>query len=408
MIKQITIQHFFSFGQTPPVTLNNDTNILVGINGSGKSNFIKAIRLLYESIAGGGFLKLFSQKWGGFAAAVNFGHLEHDEILLRYEFDKDLLWKVMDNTGFKFKKNPIYEIRIHKRGSLGEYSLSEWLYTEGSNDKPGPFTFLSVNKGQGLISEDGKENAPASKINRIDALDKQELVLRQISDPDRFYPLYTLQRAIEQITIYDYFDSTFDSPVRQLSPYYSAERLLPDGRNLTFLLNYLNGNSTSAYDKIISELIGVNPHFRELVFSSPTAGKMLLSLKEKHIEKTITVEHISDGTLRFLLLSSIFYNPKRGSVICLDEPEIGLHPDMINAVCKGIKHAASSGSQMIVATHSPLLMNGFSLEDLRIFEKDKTNQTIVNNKSEEDFKGWEGDFLVGQMWLSGELGGVRW
>ncbi len=406
MIKQISIQHFFSFGSPAPIALNMDTNMLVGINGSGKSNFIKAIRLLYESIAGNGFQKLFSQKWGGFAGAVHFGVEEHDEIMLRYEFDKDVLHRVLNNSGFRFSKNPIYEIRIQKRGNQGEYTLSEWLYTE-SSDQHSPFTYLKVEKGQGVISEKEQADSPID-IKRIDAFDKQELVFRQISDPDNFFPLYTLKKAIEQITIYDYFDSTFDSPIRQLSPYFSEERLLPDGRNLTFLLNHLNASSTSAYDQIIHELTNVNPHFRSLVFTTPTAGKTLLSLKEKNLERTITIEHISDGTLRFLLLSSIFYNPNRGSVICLDEPEIGLHPDMINAIGKGIQHAANSGSQMIIATHSPLLMNGFMLEDLLIFEKDKTNQTTVNIKSEEDFEGWEGEFLVGQMWLRGHLGGVRW
>lgn len=406
MIKQITIQHFFSFGKQEPILLNMDTNILVGINGSGKSNFIKAIRLLYESIAGNGFQKLFSQKWGGFAGAVHFGVEEYDEILLRYEFDKDVLNNVLNNPEFEFRKNPVYEIRIHKRGIQGEYSLSEWLFTNDPKH-PTPYTYLKIDKGQGIISEREKADRTI-KIKRIDAFDKQELVLRQISDPDHFYPIYNFKKAIEQITIYDYFDSTFESPIRQLSPYFSEERLLPDGRNLSFLLNHLNASSTSAYDQILQVLTNVNPHFRSLVFSTPTAGKTLLSLKEKNLEKTITIEHISDGTLRFLLLSSIFYNPNRGSVICLDEPEIGLHPDMINAIGKGIQHAANSGSQMIVATHSPLLMNEFMLEDLRIFEKDKTNQTVVNTKSEEDFKGWEGEFLVGQMWLRGQVGGVRW
>ena len=133
-----------------------------------------------------------------------------------------------------------------------------------------------------------------------------------------------------------------------------------------------------------------------------------MSLKEKNLDRAITIENISDGTLRYLLLLSIFYNPNRGSVVCIDEPEAGLHPDMINGIAKGIKYATQNGTQMIIATHSPLLLNAFELEDLKIFEKDKDNQTVVKTKSEEDFPDWEGEFLTGQMWLRGELGGVRW
>jgi predicted ATPase len=109
-----------------------------------------------------------------------------------------------------------------------------------------------------------------------------------------------------------------------------------------------------------------------------------------------------------LLLLSIFYNPKRGSIVCLDEPEMGLHPDMINGVARGIKYSAQNGTQMIIATHSPLLLNAFDLEDLMIFEKNESNETVVNKVSEEDFPNWEGEFLAGQMWLRGQIGGTRW
>jgi len=223
-----------------------------------------------------------------------------------------------------------------------------------------------------------------------------------------FLPLFIIKEAIEEIAVYDFFDTTSESPIRQLSPYYSDKKLLPNGENLTFLLNYLNGNSTSAYDRIVNLLKNANSQFRELVFPQPTPGKTLLALKEHNLERAVPIEHISDGTLRFLLLLSIFYNPNRGKVICIDEPEIGLHPDMIRTLAEGIKHAANDGTQMLIATHSPLLLNAFELEDLLIFEKDNYNSTIVVKKTEADFEDWEGDFLVGQMWLNGQIGGTRW
>ena len=70
MIKKITVQNFFSFGTEQTIELNPDTNILVGINGTGKSNFIKAIRLLQQGIKGN-FEKVFSHQWGGFSGVEN-------------------------------------------------------------------------------------------------------------------------------------------------------------------------------------------------------------------------------------------------------------------------------------------------------------------------------------------------
>jgi predicted ATPase len=130
-------------------------------------------------------------------------------------------------------------------------------------------------------------------------------------------------------------------------------------------------------------------------------------LREEHLARSVSIEHVSDGTLRYLLLLSILYNPKRGSLVCIDEPETGLHPDMINTVADAIKHA-SKKTQLIIATHSPLLLNSFDLEDILVFEKNTRNETEVTGKNPDDFDGWIEDFLVGQAWLQGLIGGKRW
>ncbi|MEA5425618.1 AAA family ATPase [Arcicella lustrica] len=403
MIKKITIQNFFSFGSEQTIELNADTNVLVGINGTGKSNFIKAISLLYEIVLGD-FEKLFSEKWGGFSGVMNFINPDAEEITISYEFDKDFLKKSFHGY-FLFPANPVYQVKIHKKGIAG-YSLSEWIYNKSKKKGLAPFTYLKVDRGTyGVISEKGDNEV---KIQRIELFKPNESVFKQINDPDRYFPIYTLKKAIEQIDIYNYFDTTFDSTIRRLSPYYSEDKLFADGKNLTSLLSSLNGNAVKAYDKIMEEFKNVNPNFRELGFSTPVAGKSLLSLKERNLDRAITIEHISDGTLRYILYLSIFYNPKRGKVVCIDEPEMGLHPDMINGIARGIKYAAENGTQMIIATHSPLLLNAFELEDLMIFEKNEANETIVKKVSEEDFPDWEGEFLAGQMWLRGQIGGKRW
>ncbi len=381
MIKKITVQNFFSFGAEQTIELNADTNILVGINGTGKSNFIKAIRLLQEGIKGN-FEKLFSHQWGGFSGSCNFINPDAYEIKISYHFDGEQLEKSAISSLPNIEKevySVLYTITIKKIGS-SNYDLFEEL----------------------LVNEDNINTDFSEKSD-----DSHELHLSHLRELGSWYPFF-LKKAIEQISIYDYFDTSFDGEIRQLSPYYSENQLLSNGKNLTALLSSLNANSVKAYDKIIEEFKNVNANFKELVFTTPMAGKSLMSLKEKNLDRAITIEQISDGTLRYLLLLSIFYNPNRGSVVCIDEPEAGLHPDMINGIARGIKYAAQNGTQMIVATHSPLLLNAFELEDLIIFEKDEDNQTVVKTKSEEDFPDWEGEFLTGQMWLRGELGGVRW
>jgi len=411
MIKRIQIENFFSFGKPKEIFLNNNINILIGINGSGKSNFLKTIRLLYEGIVGDGFEKVFQQDWGGIAAVANFSREKASYIKIVYEFEKDLIHAATENKGYHFKTNPIYEITINKLGGSGYY-LSEWVYRNSDNSSEKPFTFLKMENGKGVITtrDDGEGAIGLQRYpenNQQISFKTQELVLRQLSDPNRYYPLFTLKTAIEKLLVYNYFDTTLKSPIRQLSTYTIEKRLLPNGENLVQLLLRMKNHHALDYEKIEEFLSNVNPMFKDISYDN-IGSKSLLVLREKRLAKSVSIEHLSDGTLRFLLLLSILYNPDRGSLVCIDEPEIGLHPDMINTIAKAIQYAAQKGTQMVIATHSPLLLNAFHLEDLWVFEKDEDNETIVVSKTEDEFGEWGTQFLAGQLWLTGKLGGTRW
>ena len=298
MIKKITVQNFFSFGNEQTIELNLDTNILVGINGSGKSNFIRILKLLQQGM-NKGFEKLFSHQWGGFSSVSNLNDSSLNQIKLSFQLENEV-------SSVENNELAMYEISINSLGN-SDYSLEECFKEEGA-------------VGTKLV----KSLKVTGKYKR----EIGDLVKQLTTSPSKL----ELLSDLKNINIYDYFNTSFTGDIRQLSPYYSETSLLADGRNLTSLLSYLNANSIKAFDKIVEELKNVNPNFKELVFATPLAGKTLLMLKEKNLDRAISVEFISDGTLRYLLLLAIFYNPNRGKIVCIDEPEAGLHPDMINGV----------------------------------------------------------------------------
>ncbi len=408
MIKRITLENFFSFSESTTIELNAGVNILVGINGSGKSNFLKAIRFLYESISGKGLEKLFLKDWGGFNTVANFNESKSDTIKLFYEFDCEVINKVVNGNGYEFRENLVYEITIHKTG-VTSYYVEEYLYNGKEKKQTTPFVFLKMDNGKGIIST--RENSKVGiqhypQNDRSISFKEQELILRQISDPIRFLPLYTLKLAIDSISVYDYFDTTLESRIRQKSFDGIETKLLSSGENLVQILSRLKNHHTLQYEKIEEMLNKVNPNFKDISFDK-LGNNFYLTLREKKLAKTVGIEQISDGTLRYLLILSIFLNPDRGNLVCIDEPEIGLHPDMINTTAEVIKKA-STNSQVIIATHSPQLLNSFEIDDVIVFEKDENNKTIVTRKTETDFENWSDDFLVGQLWLRGKIGGKRW
>ena len=169
MLKSITLENFYSFAEPTKIEINSGINVLIGINGSGKSNFLKAIELLYESIAGIGLEKIFLRDWGGFENVANFS-TQKDYIKLTYEFDKTYLKEI---EGFKFKTNILYEITIHKIGETN-YSLSERLSSINQNRNP-PFVYLEINNSKGQVSTREKEGKTGLQYYSKSDLKRQSL-----------------------------------------------------------------------------------------------------------------------------------------------------------------------------------------------------------------------------------------
>jgi len=402
MLKSITIENFFGFSEAQTIHLNPEVNVLVGINGSGKSNFIKAIRFLYEGAHGIGLMRLIFEEWGGFLNICNYNGELKNGVKLTYEF-------TLPNQVV----NIIYEIIIN-----AGYSVEEKIYQKDNLEN----TYLYLVRGNGFVRT-FNFNANDYEITTITdgyilkdskiIFNQAELLITQLINNNVHFNLklhhdiINIFFSIKDWSSYSNFDTTINSIIRKPKPFSLSGRLLINGENIVQVLNSLQSNASLEYSKIEEIVREINPNFKNLHFAL-IGSFQIIRLMEKNLSRSVDMLHISDGTLRFLLLLSILYNPDRGTLVCLDEPEIGLHPDMINTIAEGIKYAAQTGTQMFIATHSPLLLNAFDLEDILIFEKDENNKSIVKTKSEEDFADWQGEFLAGQMWLRGQLGGTRW
>ena len=401
MIKELIIRDFFSFKGEHKIELNSGVNILVGVNGSGKTSFLNAFTLLHEGIAGNGLSALFRQ-WGTYNAIINAcGEQKPDCFSITYVFDADVLKKIVPAS--PFKNDVYYKITVFPIGDGTSYSLCETLYSEDSRCKKKKFAYLEFRNGIGQISV--RKKSGTIEVEKYDGgmLSAQELALRQITDPQRYLPSFVVREAINAIAGYSKFN--FDK-VRQPAEANDLKRLISTGENLSQLLSNLNNNYTFQYEKISECLSDINPNFTGIGYNF-FGSRLYLSLREKNLSHAIDALHMSDGTLKYMLLLSIFYNPDRGSLIDIDEPESCLHPDMIRSVAKMMKSAAKT-SQIIVATHSALLLNAFELDDILVFEKNDRNETQIKFYSEEDFEDSKDDLLPGQLWLNGEIGGKRW
>lgn len=403
MLKAIILRDFFSFKGEKKIKLKDGVNLLLGINGSGKSSFINSLRILSEGIVGEGLVKLIQEQWGGYDQVVNFnGDRKAPYAQVTYVFDYKKLNII--NAMADFKSDVYYRITIRQSGT--SYTLNERMYTEHKRRTGSSFTYLDFSNGNGKISTRTQDSAILFQDYTDREISGQELILRQINDPKHYLPIHTLRKAIESISVYSNFNVEEGSRVRSTAEFSTDVRLRKNGGNLSQILNLLKLNHTFDFARLEDTFKNINPNFRSIEITN-LYGQSYLSLLEKNMSRAIGALHISDGTLRFLLLESIFYNPLRGSLVAIDEPERGLHPDMIRSVAEMIKYSTKQ-TQVIIATHSPHLLNQFDLEDVLVFEKNEENSTIVRTISEDDFPDWEGVYLPGQMWLLGQIGGKRW
>ncbi|HFA51296.1 MAG TPA: chromosome segregation protein SMC [Bacteroidetes bacterium] len=407
MIKSIKLTNFFSF-QDEEVILNQQTNILVGINGSGKSNLLKAIKLLKIGVEGNAddsaLRELIVDRWGGFdniyCKARSDGGFKNS-IGIEFRLNGKILSR-FGNGSITFRNDIIYKIILIKKPSTDNYYISEKISTISG------YIYLDFINGSGKVRE-RQESGDIPPI-KYDDYNPQELALSKISefDKDRYLPLVTIKKAIRDIAVYTYFDTTPSSKLRRaMSATSGVKKLLPDGSNLPQILNSIKINHKDYYRVIQSKLKDVNEMFNGFDFNFLGSGVFELMLDENELNSSIHITHVSDGTLRYLCLLSILFNPDRGTFVCIDEPEVGLHPDMIYNISNSISEA-SEETTFLVVSHSENVLNGFNIDNIRVFEKDKSNSTKIKMFKEKDFEGWYEEFSPGSMWREGDLGGKRW
>jgi predicted ATPase len=118
---------------------------------------------------------------------------------------------------------------------------------------------------------------------------------------------------------------------------------------------------------------------------------------------------LSDGTLKFLCILAVLLDPDPAPLICIEEPEVGLHPEAIQIVAEALAEA-SERTQLIVTTHSEALIDALSdrPEDVIVTERDFDNGTQFRRLEKKQLSLWLERYSLGQLWRKGEIGGNRW
>ena len=403
LIRSLCLRNFLSYGPSSPEIKLLPLNVLIGPNASGKSNLIEALGVLRATPRdltmaireGGGVAEWL---WKGPAAAPAAEIVAIVEPVpgrceaLRYGLAFAMVGQRFQVTG---------EVVSFQSPVTGEEDMP-FLYHYESGDP-----VVSVQ----AVAGEGDPSAPHhGRIQRSlwrDDIDPEQSVLSQLRDPDQYPEITYVGRQFGRIRLYREWNLGRNTEPRKPQAADLPEDFLQeDAANLGVVLNDLQHRPATW--QTVLDYLKKYYELAEAVTTKIHGGTVQLYLHEKGLSAPVPATRLSDGTLRWLCLLSILCHPEPPPLVCIEEPELGLHPDIIPTIAELLVDA-SQRMQLIVTTHSDILVSALTdvPEAVLVCERDEDG-TRVRRLDREQLKDWLEKYTLGELWTMGEIGGTRW
>jgi predicted ATPase len=362
-LNKLTIKGFKSIRALEDFELTN-LNVLIGGNGAGKSNFIDFFRMLrammelpLPGLASASLLAYIADGGGSDDFLFN-GPKITDQIEVETRFGPN---------GYRFKLAPTTEetfiindeARFYEGGTTGWWDLG------------------SAHAIPGLLRDKEERGATGGRS-----------VGSYIYD------------AISSWKIYHFHDTSKKASMRRSETIDDNKYLRFDASNIApFLLDLKNSkrsSKTTAYSQIVDTIRLVTPFFDDFILKPYDNEKVRLNWRQKGSDYPLKPQHLSDGTLRFICLTTALLQPNPPSNIIIDEPELGLHPYAIEILAELIV-ATSKKTQLIISTQSPSLVDYFEPEDIIVVNREK-GASSFNRLNKDELSSWLNDYSLGDLW----------
>jgi predicted ATPase len=357
----ITVKGFKSIASIEKLKLGA-INVVVGPNGAGKSNFISVFSFLH---------------------AIRQGHLQ--EYVVKADGADHLLH-------FGSKVTPKMEIHISFRQEVNQYSI-----TLGRTDADRLYPSSEIVYFWNKTSYESPYNESLTSLRGEAGISNPKC--RRVAD--------YVRENLNRWRLYHFHDTSSNSPMKTTAAVDDNDYLRPDASNLAAFLYYLGKVHETSYSLIRRTVQRVAPFFDDFRLKPQklNQNKIRLEWRHKGSEGYFDASSLSDGTLRFMALATLFLQPEelRPSVILIDEPELGLHPLAITLLASLIKQA-SRKTQVVVGTQSPFLLDHFQPEDVLVADL-VAGATQFTRLESPKLAKWLENYSLGQLWEKNEIGG---
>ena len=390
LIQRIKLKNILSFGPDAQDLELKPLNVLIGPNGSGKSNLIEAIGLLKAAPSD---IAKPIREGGGTADWIWRGQPKAEsadvEVVVDYPMAQEPL-----RYGFTFG-DPSGFFRL----------VNEQMEdAQPRSDREEPCVYFESNQRETTINRldaGTREILPHMQVSSL----PDRSVFSHIKDPKHLPEMAYLGNEFERILFYREWSFGRETPMRlpQKTDLPNAS-LMENCQNLGLVLNRLT-REIPVKRRFLKALRALYDGLSDFHVNIEY-GTAQVFLHEGDVP--VSAMRLSDGTLRYLCLLAILLDPSPPPLICIEEPELGLHPDILPGLADLLRDA-SERCQLVVTTHSDTLIDALTdtAESVVVCEKHK-GQTELKRLDKDDLSEWLKRSQLGEFWASGGIGGNRW
>lgn len=368
-IESIQIKGFRSLADVK-VSKLSDATVLIGANGSGKSNFIRFFELLSWMLRSRQ-LGVFIERQGGADDQLYGGN----RVTPRLEAEVNLRTSQGRND-YGFALSYAHPDRFF-------FTEERFRFSSNAHEGTAQWQFLDSGHREAAIVEAAQGSVLS--VNPTTAR--------------------TIVHLLRSCAVYQFHDTSGSSHFKQNWDATESTQLRSHGGNLAAVLYRLEQEDVRRYEMICRQIGRILPGFERFAIEE-RYGKVLLRWQSKGNDKTFGAHLTSDGSLRFFALVTLLNLPPDmlPNVLLLDEPELGLHPAAVSLI-GGMIRSLSNERQIIVATQSPMLVDTFNLDEIIVLDLEEGRTRVREKLDPKRYQDWLEEFTIGDLWRKNLLGG---
>ena len=392
-IEQINVKNFKVFNNMVVKNLGR-LNVFVGPNGSGKTTFFKIFSFLSDALRNN--VSVAINREGGFKEVVSRSASVDGLIEIEVKFRNTIQ-----------EKSPLitYELKI------GNINKSTYIDTEILKYRRGqrgrPWHFLEFHNGQGEAIQNEKDygKKEAKEEREKQTLDSPDiLAIKGLGQFQRFKAISSFRKLLEGWVV----SNLQNDALRKIGDVGVDEHLSATGENVAQVAQFIHDNYPDIFQKILQKMTERVPGIEKVEAIQNEAGQILLKFKDNPFIDPFISRYVSDGTIKMFAYLLLLYDPKPYPLLCIEEPENYLYPELLRGLADELREYASRGGQVFVSTHSPEFVNALDIKELFFLNKVNGQTTIypaINDSQLKDL--FENGNELGWLWQHGFIKGVQ-